>query len=737
MVNVTALASRRAWLATSTVSVGLLLAAPLPSAIASDPCANAEVRAQQSSTRLPDCRAYELLNPATDDIGEVNRVPMISDDGDTVVYTSAVPPDSALGAGTSSLSVARRGARGWSSLSADPFSYGALWQHTGITEPIVFSADFTKGLVNTTLPGTPTDDDTVDDYFRVDVGRGTTTLMSPALISFPYSPLGATASLDRIVFDVTANVAEAGIYANEGGATNELLSVDENGAPLGGVVRAGTGADRGLDVGVGLGSHRPFVERGGSHGVSDDTMRVFFYTDTNAVTGLGFAGTLRLNDHDASRVVSASQRAGDIGTAYPARFISASHDGGTVYFTSLAQLTDSATPGGGIYRYDVATRALTQITPDAGPSGLDLNGAMVSDDQSHVYFVSSSDLAPGAAAGDRNAYVWTAAAGVRFIATVGGSDLFSRVTPDGRFALMLSSQSIGGAANNGFQAVYRYDDTTRQVVCVSCRPDGSPSGGTALIEGQGYGMPNAPLSHNRALTFDGGVVFTSTDRLTKDDQTIAQDVYMYHNGGVALLTAGTGDSDSYTGDVSDDGKNVIVVTRSALVRADRDPQEHDVYDVRVGGGYLEPPLPKDPCRGDDCQGPASPPPPAISGTRVKSSGMPPAKSTKKVDVSALTASQRSALARTGKTTIAVQVVGGGTVSIRGRGRVAGTTQTTGSGSETVLKRSQTTVKIPFRLTAKARRELSRKHRLRMTLQTRLSGVSKSVSSTVDLTAKSR
>jgi hypothetical protein len=467
-------------------------------------------------------------------------------------------------------------------------------------------------------------------------------------------------------------------------------------------------------------------------------MRVYFHTDIGTFPGLGFGGTLRLNDHGVSRVVSASQRAGDVGTARPVRFISASHDGGTVYFTSPDQLTDTATVGGGIYRYVVATQALTLITPDAGPSGLNLEGAIASDDQSHVYFVSTSDLAPGATLGEGNAYVWTAGEGVRFIASVGISDLFTRVTPDGRFALMLSSQSIGGAANNGFQAVYRYDYTSRQIVCVSCRPDGSPSEGTAAIEGQGYGLPNAPMSHNRALTFDGGVVFTSTDRLIKDDQTVAQDVYMYRNGVASLLTAGSGDSDSYIGEVSDDGKNVIVVTRSALVRADRDPQEFDVYNVRVGGGYLEPPLPKDPCRGDDCQGPASPPPPSVSGTRVRSPGnVPTSKTAKQVSVSALTASQRSALARTGKVMISVRVVGGGTVSVRGRGRVAGRTTTVGSGSETVLKRSQTTVKVGFRLTTAARRELSRKRRLSIALQTRLSGVSKAVSSTVNLSDKSR
>jgi hypothetical protein len=722
------------------VALGLGCWAGSPAALGADNCPNAAVRAQQNSTYLPDCRAYELVNPATDDIGEVNRVPLISDDGETVLYTSVILGNSALGGGVSSLSVARRGADGWSRVSADPFSYGALWQGTGLTEAIVFSKDFTKGLLNTSIRASASDEDTRSDLYRVDVGHGTTTLMSPSLATFPYSVLGATDSLDRVVFDVVSSGAQSGIYANEGGPDSQLLSVDQNGAQVGGAVRAGTGADRGMDVGVGSGSHQPFVERGGSHAVSADTQRVYFYSSVGFYPDIGLAGPLLLNDHGVSRVVSASQRTGDVGNAYNARFISATRDGGSVYFNSIDQLTDGATPGGGIYRYDVATRALTLLTPDAGsPAGLQLSGAIASDDQSHIYFTSSSDLAPGATAGDRNAYVWTQADGVRFIAAVGG-DLFSRVTPDGRFALMLSNRSFGGASNDGRQAVYRYDAVTRQLICVSCRPDGAPSEGSADIESQSFGLPSAPMTHNRALTFDGDVVFTSTDRLTTNDQTNAQDVYMYHDGVLSLLTAGEGDSGSYVSEVSDDGKNVLIVSRSRLVGADRDAQEADVYDVRVGGGFLEPPAPPAPCRGDDCQGPALAAPAAASpGTsRVSGPGKAPAsKVARTISVSALTASQRSTLARTGRVAISVRVTGPGSISVRGRGRVAGRTTTVGSGRTVVLERSATTAKVTFRLTAAARRELSRKRRLSMSLQTRLSGVSRAVSSTVKLSAKGR
>lgn len=725
-------------LGAATTALGLTVTVP-SAAVAADGCPNAAVRAQQKATDLPDCRAYELVNPPGNDIGEVNRVPNVSDDGETAVYNSVVLGNDAFGGATSSISVARRGPGGWTSASADPRSAGALPDNTNIvalTEAIAFSSDYSKALVNSSLPVLESDHDIFDDYYRVDVGRGTSTSMTSDLVSYPFSPLGASPDLNRIVFDVVNDASEIGIYSYDG-TTRRLLSVDENGDPFSSPTPAGKAADRGLGVGVGLGSHRPFVERGGVHAVSDDAQRVYFYGSAQFTPEI--AGTLYLNDHGTSIPISASKRTGDGGTMYLARFISATHDGSQVFFGSLAQLTDDATPGGGIYRYDVTRDVLTQITPDAGdPNGLQLVGGMASDDQTHLYFTSTSALAPGATAGLNNAYVWTEADDVRFIATVGSTDLIHRVTPDGRFALILSSESIGGVPNAGNPALYRWDDTTRELTCVSCRPDGSPSQGIAKIDDQGYGIPNAPNYHNRALTTDGSVVFMSTDRIVAHDQTNAQDVYMYRDGRASLLTAGTGDSDSYAGDVSDDAKNVFVVTRAALVAADQDPEEDDVYDVRVDGGFLEPPPASDPCRGDDCQGPARPAPaPALPATSRpgRSGNASPGKTVKKLSLSRLTAAQRSTLARTGKVAVSVHVTGGGTISLRGRGRIAGKTATAGTGRATVLKLGSTTVKVTFRLTTAARRELSRKKRLTFTLQTRLGGAAKAITSTVRLSRR--
>jgi hypothetical protein len=737
----------QACLAASAVTAGIGLIAG--SAAAADSCPNAAVRAQQQVTALPDCRAYELVNPATDDVGEVNRVPFSADDGNTLAYVSVIPGDDALGGGVNAISVARRTTGGWRSVSADPVSRGAIYQLTGVTSPVAFSPDFGKALLTTTLPAVDGDVNGLPDFFRVDVGLGTATWMTPGLDTFSQVAAGATPNLDRIVFlKPDGSTPRSGLYLNDGGSTSELLSLyptDINGgAPLGiGEMQpAGPSYARGLNVGNG--STSPFVERGGPHGVSDDARRVYFAHLSQAGSEL-FVRDLA---HAPARTVavSISSRAGDVGTVYDGRFISASHNGSVAYFASAVQLTDAATPGGGIYRFDLASETVTQITPAGDPAGVSVFSAITSDDQSHIYFTSDSALAAGAQAGDTNAYVWTSAGGVRFISKVASADpaapdvmdKFVRVTPEGRFALLAAAASVNGAPNNGKRALYRYDDVNGQVTCVSCRPDGSPSQGVAEIDGQSFGQPAASLSRNRGLTLDGRVVFVSTDRLTATDQTFARDVYMYYNGTVSLLTGGGGDSDSFVGDVSDDGRTVSVITRAALVAADRDADEYDVYAVRVDGGFLAAPPEPSPCRGDDCQDAVPPDVVDPSPPKARVVGNAPVpKAVKKLGVPRLTSAQRSTLARTGKVFISARVAGGGTLTVRGRGRIGGSAKTLGTARQAILKRSETTVKVTFKLSQAARRELSRRHRLSMTLQARLSGLSKAVTMTVNLTRAPR
>jgi len=122
-----------------------------------------------------------------------------------------------------------------------------------------------------------------------------------------------------------------------------------------------------------------------------------------------------------------------------------STDGAYMFFESAAELTNDAYTGScdqrnNLYRYDISTGALTDLTVDTQPS--DPNGAQVdgivglSDDGSYVYYVAEGVLAAGASSGQENLYVSHDGA-TSFIATLSGRDYpdwesgNARVTPDG------------------------------------------------------------------------------------------------------------------------------------------------------------------------------------------------------------------------------------------------------------------------------------------------------------------
>src|ERR1700710_2771185 len=87
----------------------------------------------------------------------------------------------------------------------------------------------------------------------------------------------------------------------------------------------------------------------------------------------------------------------------PAQFLEATPDGSLVFFKSHSELTNDANTGPNdesedLYRYDVATEELVDLTPDPteaeGARALGIGA--ISEDGSYVYFVAEGDLASGA-----------------------------------------------------------------------------------------------------------------------------------------------------------------------------------------------------------------------------------------------------------------------------------------------------------------------------------------------------
>jgi hypothetical protein len=598
-----------------------------------DPCPNAAFRTGFAAN-LPECRAYELVNPPGRDFGDVMRMVPGGDDGNHTGFTTMVAGDVAQGAQDGSFYLATRTPSGW--VTTD--SNARLVQghdRLGLSLVLGYSTDFKTALLDSWLPfDLERDTQALVDIYTLDVGLGTAHLQS-------FGPggnaddskllIGASKDLSRVVFNTggeivpgNPTVGEFGttpIYVREGEELS-LVTVLPDGTKVAGLPAGGM-PDRGIRRQFGGSGVTAGVAHGGSHGISDDAERIFFYAPRFP------DGVYRLYERDYTTspprtvAVSISEKAGD-SEVHPGIFIGASHDGSVAYFDSPDQLTDDATPGGGVYRFELnapAGQRLELLTP-ASPNGepLKIKRAIASDDSSHVYFMTSAVLTGDAVPGKVNAYVWSEGS-TRFITSfiphgeneeLGINSEITRVSRDGRFALFTSRDSIDGAANNGHRAVYEYDAVEEEMACVSCRPDGSPSEADSYL----VDYPHAPIVNEvtqaRNITDDGTVFFSSEDRLVKADQTTYSDVYEYKAGKVWLLTSGQGNRSSFLADNSDDGTTVFVMSPTAFDPRDRDANELDAYAIRINGGFPPPPPPAAACEGEACRNAATSPPPNAS-----------------------------------------------------------------------------------------------------------------------------
>jgi hypothetical protein len=167
--------------------------------------------------------------------------------------------------------------------------------------------------------------------------------------------------------------------------------------------------------------------------------------------------------------------------------------------------------------------------------------------------------------------------------------------------------------NDGYQEMYTYSPATRKLVCASCIPNGDPPKSNVLASQDGLFMTN-----------DGRAFFSTEDPLVHADTNKAEDVYEYVEGRPQLITQGTGDTSSPLGGalgfggvgglvgVSADGRDAFFGTYQTLVPSDHNGVFFKVYDARSGGGFPAA-APPPPCAAaDECHGPGSEPPVAIT-----------------------------------------------------------------------------------------------------------------------------
>lgn len=647
---------RRARLVALGASVAAVGSAP-GTAAAADPCPNAALREQQGATHLPDCRAYQLVSPrdkAGHDVRRTFSSTRASDDGSAVTYTGfgSFPGPEVRGAAWMSRYLARRDGR-WQSRSIDSrqdtqiLSFASLGaQYQNVQSPESFDAALTVSAEQNFQvrldPAGPEPEPGVVNLYRRTYDDDRYTLISPwvagpllpALIGGLPEFVAATPDRSRIVFEtrqtLTADpvgMLDAKLYEWDRGELRlvGILPDDEGGGPAPG----GSVGAAGLAVGT---QNLTSQLRGSRPGVmSQDGSRIFF------LEGSGLTGRLFMregNGTPAARTVwiSRSEHTTPAPVPQPVAFHGATPSGDRVLFTSAeALVVDDADTSTDLYQYRLdapAGRHLVRIS-GGGATPADVLGVVgASDDQERIYFVATGQLAAGAPADGQAKLYLSDRGALRYLASLDTTGLQSdarnwdpgadirtaRVSEDGRYALFLSRVPQTAYDSRGFDELYLFDadaSPSEAITCVSCRPDGQPPSGDAVI-GYRDSMANATPYQPRVMTTAGGrvrVFFDSYDRLHRRDGNAARDVYAYDHATrtVALLSAGTGNFDSHFMDADVTGDHVFITTRDRLSRWDDDPL-YDLYDVAVGGDIPEPPAPTA-CVDDLCQRPFAPPAP--------------------------------------------------------------------------------------------------------------------------------
>lgn len=565
---------------------------------ASATCPNEKVREEQGSTRLPECRAYEMVSPLKkggQDVSGISVHPYTTSasNGDSVIFDSIASFGDSVSNAFPNFYKATRGPTGWLTRSVSPPSestlHGGFAGHTSYTAG--FTSDLSKAVVRTNSrlasEATPAEDSL---YIR-DLSTGAYQLLTPNLPADPFegglSFRDATPDYSAVAFDATgaltpdAPAGNAKAYAYTGSGV-ELVSYLPG--PGGGIPTRGyIGYPQTNSAGKNQGGTR--------NAISDDGRYVYWSALTESPFSIERA--LYLRDRLAqtsSEVAPWSDRP---------TFLAASSDGNRALYTAGKEIC--------VYDRIAVSSNCHTVTGTMRP-------LYATDDLSVVYFSAYIDNSGG------SIYRWTSADDqVEPIVSMTGGSLDTGVfaysydmathrgvaaTPDGERLVFLTDAKATSYESGGYEEVYLYDHATAQITCLSC-PAGKASVSAELgrrVVPTNSGTMQVELSQPRAISEDGSKVFFSTaQRLSPEDVNGKADVYLWNEGELRLVSTGTSQFDAYFLDASADGSDAFIVTVGRLNGFDTD-ELADVYDVRVEGGFTEPPARPVDCSGGGCEG---------------------------------------------------------------------------------------------------------------------------------------
>jgi hypothetical protein len=567
--------------------------------------------------QLLDGRGWEMVSPVDKNGGAIQGFGGISGGGvlqaaaggDAVTFSSASSfGQGGQGAPTASQYISRRTPSGWSTLNiTQPLFSGAYGEDPDGVPYQLFSTDLARGLLAAPpyppLAGTGAPAGYRNYYLRDNLGGGFEALVTSADVAalaippqkFELGFAGASPDLGHVVLSTCAALSPEATEVPGAGESCDA------GSPNLYEWSPGAGLELvNLLPGESVGTPGARLAAPGG-AISADGSRAYWTDGANLYLRADGAVTIQVD-----------QAVGGGGV-----FQTATTDGSAAFFTKAGHL----------YRHDVATDAVTDLTPAGGVQGV----LGSSSDGAYVYYLTAGGLflarnganLPVAAAADTS--------------NVPPSTGTARVSLDGARLAFVSSAELTGYDNvdqtsgEPDSEVYLYDPALDTLTCVSCNPTGArPSGPSsipgAVVNGLGEGATRAHKP--RALTAGGGRLFFDTsDGLVLQDTNEDRDVYEWEaqgvggclkpDGCVQLISSGRAAAGASFVDASADGADVFFLTDRSLVPSD--PGSVDLYDAREGGGFPEPSSPI-PCEGDSCQSLPSPPDDPSPGTLVPSTG---------------------------------------------------------------------------------------------------------------------
>jgi hypothetical protein len=705
-----------------------------PLAVGSKPCPNEAVRIENNSTRLPECRAYELVTTAftTGYPAEMNK--MSINEG-TVSYNTKAGNinNSGWGGLFSNTYVAVRHDNGWSTIANLNGPRGSIFappnKLTTAYGPSQYSSDLLRSIWFLNKPDEKFDLWVGTPFLREDDGSFTKIGNPPRYFEevFNYPYMGASEDLSHLFWigddygaDIWGPGVGNGLYQYAG--TNntglpERIDLREDGTPIS---NCQAGPNSVLNAAY-------------FDGYSSDGKTVWL----TAKECEGHTAQIWVRvDMSKSYFASKSQctrTAGEPGGLcngeMSPEFERLSGDASRGLFTTNQQLLNSDTDQTkDLYEYVLPTASDPNPSPNlfqisgAAPNARVRNVVAVSNDGRRVYFIAQGVLASNHDAHDEpphaddfNLYVWQQDAAhpdgyTQFVTRledppqnydVSAFGYTAQTTADGRYLVFSAYHPMVETDTDNSLDIYRYDAVTGEMARVSV--DTAGVGGNTDFS-------NANLGTRYAVANNGQqIVFTTSEALSPEDGNGAPDAYLWQDGHTSLVSTGAvGGGASAV--VIDGSGNDIYITSSQQLTSDDVDEVPDVFDVRRGGGFSFKETP--PCAGEACQ-PAGTPAPDNGAPSTGQTGGGGNYQPATVSIKAMSASQRAKLAAGGNAEVPLKVSGPGKISLNGTARIGKRSAQVANATSRAVQPGIVTV--PISLSSGALSQLRRKGTLSVQL----------------------